>query len=281
LRVYLNRPWYSSGEGELLGVVLWPAASAAPDDEAREAAKALITQWGLDPIWATGALSPVPSTGDLTAATRVGSNLTLDKTAQLVDVAGHEVGFDLARRLWYCDITFDNPTAYTPFVRLALARYQPRSIPGVELSQVVLADFAQLTPDRAASLTAEPLQSNRARLVVGGLAPEGPTRSFVAVSVESRIPGVHGDLGWEPAAPGVVTITEDSPAPDQPDAVLWAGAIAFAKAPSPGQFRVVVREYEIIEVDPIVPGLSDQPSVGHRLVYASILPFDFPAPDTP
>ena len=29
LRVYLNRPWYSSGARELLGVVTWPASDAA------------------------------------------------------------------------------------------------------------------------------------------------------------------------------------------------------------------------------------------------------------
>ena len=59
LRVYLSRPWYSSGPDELLGVVLWPAsASAPPTDAQREADKAFITQWGLDPIWAAGSLEP-------------------------------------------------------------------------------------------------------------------------------------------------------------------------------------------------------------------------------
>ena len=39
LRVYLDRPWYSSGEGELLGVVLWPQDQDPPDDVQREADK--------------------------------------------------------------------------------------------------------------------------------------------------------------------------------------------------------------------------------------------------
>ena len=25
LRIYMDRPWYSSGDGELLGVVVWPS----------------------------------------------------------------------------------------------------------------------------------------------------------------------------------------------------------------------------------------------------------------
>ena len=35
LRVYLQRPWYSSGEGELLGVILWPASQQGPTTPAR------------------------------------------------------------------------------------------------------------------------------------------------------------------------------------------------------------------------------------------------------
>ena len=54
LMVYLNRPWYSSGEGELLGVVVWQQSAAPPSDEQREASKEFITQWGLDPLWDAG-----------------------------------------------------------------------------------------------------------------------------------------------------------------------------------------------------------------------------------
>ena len=67
---------------------------------------------------------------------------------QLVSVAPHEVHADLDRRLWYCDIELAPGPSYFPFVRLALARYQPNSMAGVELSRIVLADFAQLTPDQ-------------------------------------------------------------------------------------------------------------------------------------
>src|SRR6185503_10573063 len=49
LRVVLDRPWFESGEGELLGVVLWNAGRTS--NAAREAWKLFITQWGGDPIW--------------------------------------------------------------------------------------------------------------------------------------------------------------------------------------------------------------------------------------
>lgn len=276
LRVYLHRPWYSSGAGELLGVVTWPEAAPAPDDTQREAAKGIVTQWGLDPVWSTRALGAVPGVFDLTAATHTGTGLTLDRTDQLVDVAGHLPAYDEQRRLWYCDIELENPDAYAPFVRLALARYQPRSIPGVELSDVVLADFAQLAPDRSAALTVDPANPLAARLVVAGTAPSGPTRSLVTVTVEEHDPHVGGDLAWAPAPPATVHVVEDAPAPSDPDSVLYAGRVEFAHRPAPGRFRVVVREHELLPVDPPAVALTDTPQLGSRLVYASILVLDYP-----
>jgi hypothetical protein len=37
-----------------------------------------------------------------------------------------------------------------------------------------------------------------------------------------------------------------------------------------------VREFEVIEADPPPTALSDTPEYGARLVYVSILPFDYP-----
>lgn len=270
LRVYLNRPWYSSGEGELLGVVLWPESAPPPSDSQREANKELITQWGLDPLWDAGSVDPVPNTGSFEAPARTALGLTIDESPQTVDVAGYEVGYDVERRLWYCDIVFGDVPAYTPFVRLALARYQPSSIPGVELSHVVLADFAQLAPDRSASLALDPATPTQARLVVGGFAPSGPANSTVTVTVETRVAAIGSDLGWTPAPPEVASATEDSPAPSQPESVLWSGTITFSSEPRPGEFRVVVREFEEAAT---IPGTASY----SRLVYAAILPFDFPA----
>jgi hypothetical protein len=275
LRVYLNRPWYSSGQGELLGVVLWPGSQQAPDDTTREKYKAFFTQWGLDPIWDPGSLNAVPAIGDFIEVTFSGTGLTLAETPLQVDVAGHEVAFDEARRLWYCDVIIRDLDAYEPFVRLALARYQPSSITGVELSHVVLTDFAQLTPTRSASLTVDPASPAQGRLVVGGPAPGGPTNSVVTVTVEERAENIGTDLGWMLAPADRASVTEDSPAPDSPSSVLWAGTIKFAAAPEPGTFRVVVREFEVLQIDPPASGESAGPVYGQRLIYASILPFDY------
>jgi hypothetical protein len=271
LRVYLRRPWYSSGDNELLGVVLWNGA--APDYPTRETFKLFFTQWGNDPLWKTGYLAEVPATGDFPDALATATQLTLDETPHVFDVAAHAVQFDAERGLWYCDIRITNSQAYMPFIRLALARYQPHSIAGVELSRIVLADYAQVTPDRSAVLAIDPADSRRARLFVGGLAPQAtPSRSVIEVSVQRRLSHAKSDVAWEVAPATDVTVSENAPDASEPDAVLWSGQITFAKAPPAGQYRVVIREFERLQVD------SDPGTIllGERLVFVTVIDYDFP-----
>jgi hypothetical protein len=278
VRVYLNRPWYSSGQDELLGVVLWPGAQPLPDLATRETYKPYFTQWGNDPIWQTGALDEVPNSGDFPNAVAQATGLTIEETAQTFDVAGHAVEYDQQRGLWFCDIELQNSLSYAPFVRLALARYQTHSIQGVELSRVSLADFVQLAPERSAVVSINPTDPTRARVFVGGLAPQGPNTSLIVVSVQKRVAGVLTDMGWEPAPANAVTVTEDSPAPQQPGSALWSGTVQFKTAPPAGEFRIVVHEYERI------PYLTDSEKtivagqyLGLRLIYAANVPYDYPA----
>jgi len=57
---------------------------------------------------------------------------------------------------WVADLALpglgDPATNAWPFVELALARYQPDSLPGLELSPVVKAEFAQVMPERRLSV---------------------------------------------------------------------------------------------------------------------------------
>ncbi len=54
--------------------------------------------------------------------------------------------------MWFADMRINPGAAYYPFIKLVLARFQPYSITGFELSPVVFADFAQLAPERSASI---------------------------------------------------------------------------------------------------------------------------------
>ncbi|HWE50181.1 MAG TPA: hypothetical protein VG273_10350 [Bryobacteraceae bacterium] len=277
LRVYLNRGWYSSGQDEQLGVVLWPAAAAPPDYATREKNKALFSEWGADPIWANGSLTitPVPNIYDFPNAASTASGLTILESSATFDVAAHNVAYDSGRQLWYCDIQIGNLFTYSPFLRLALARYQSHSIQGVELSPIALADFVQLTPDRSAVLSINPSDPRNARLFVGGLAPVGPLNPVLQVSVETRAKNISSDLDWKPAAAADVTVTEDAPAPSEANAVLWSGSIRFTRTPPAGRYRVVIREFETIDIDAATQVITDPPRTGQRLVYAAILAYDY------
>ena len=72
------------------------------------------------------------------------------------------------------------------------------------------------------------------------------------------------------------TVSRARPAPSDPQSVLWLGSIIFPTAPPAGRYRVVVREFEIYQIDPF-PGdiFIEGPNYGERLVYASIIAWDF------
>jgi hypothetical protein len=139
----------------------------------------------------------------------------------------------------------------------------------------VLADFAQLAPDRSSVLSVNPADPRNARLFVGGLAPVVPYTPAIQVTVETRAKNIASDLDWKPASAAAVTVTEDAPAPAGANAVLWSGSIVFAKVPPQGQYRVVIREFENILADAASTNLTDPPVIAQRLVYAAILAYDY------
>jgi hypothetical protein len=238
LRVYLERPWFASGPNEMLAVVL-QAGSGDPETSER---RSFVTQWGGDPLWPGGkvtTIAPKPTDFPLrireTAPFQPLSFPEADDDDDIpprmegvgplkltgfhpagapsdlrVDLVPHRVGYDAARKLWYADIVIWPGQAYFPFVRLALARYQPQAIgtPGqnaCHLSPVVTAAFQQLAPDRFASLS--PLGRNRFRLQIHGVlpsltgepqedSPPRPSAGLVQVELQKRPHGSASDLDW-------------------------------------------------------------------------------------
>src|SRR5438105_13490159 len=115
----------------------------------------VITHWGRDPIWPqTAPLDPPTGGKAFPGAVQVVTDTGVEEAPETeeapgigVIIAAHEVAYDPQRDHLYCDIGINpTPDAYYPFVRLALARFQPQSLPGVALSRVVLADFVQVPP---------------------------------------------------------------------------------------------------------------------------------------
>lgn len=289
LRVYLNRGWYSSGAGELLGVALWNSANGTLNNETRSKFKPYFTQWGNDPIWDTAGLLFAPGIHHFPDAVTSDSVVSLEEaTAAIsptepgrVDVVGFEPQFDKTRGLWFADLTINLSSTYAPFVRLALVRYQPNALDDARISRVVLADFSQLTPERSAVVTADPHHPLTLLVTVSGVAPRGPRPSVpieprperpteVRVRVQ-RQTGVAGDLGWEdvPATVAKVTRLPKHPAYAQPDLGFWAGAVTFAAPMPAGTFRLLIEEFEYVSANYVEHGHAPR-----RLIYAETFPVD-------
>jgi hypothetical protein len=197
-------------------------------------------------------------------AVALGTELTLDELANdpflPFTAVGHQVAYDdqHGRRLWYCDIEMDAGEAYFPFVRLALARYQPQSLPGAHLSRVVLADFAQLLPDRSASITFDPIDPTSLELAVNGLTYGGSAAAVMTATLQTQPPG-GGDLAWAPVS--IIVLTPH--AFGGPD-TLWTAQITLPAPRGSRPFRLVIEEFETFVKD--APGNQQR-----RLVFADIV----------
>lgn len=354
VRVWLRRPWFSSGDGEQLGVVLEPGirlprgwshgrsvvelsaaklAGGAPfvsEEPLRPLSQSLrqqrrlamspgaaalgagrgggihglrippdaaeirrmllpyITQWGSDPVWTSQLPNLPPTVAAFPHHVSYATGLTLEEVAPeaLVVVASHQVFYDRGRRLWYCDIEIDTGDSYYPFVRLALARYQPHSLPGAHLSRVTMTDFIQLAPDRTAEVL---IGRTEATVTVRGFSGRNivgdPTNSpfvtyvlssadlvapntLIRVALQRRAPGIPGDMGWEQIG-NEMTLHARSLGFN----VIWTGSIPLTdEAIERGDHRLLITEVETFPRDRALeePGLptNSHDFVRERVVYA-------------
>lgn len=186
LRVYLERPWYSSGDGELLGVVTTVGSLGDPVSVfPTPAQEAWVTMMGLDPINAVQVgeapwpvvpnlfedLATVPDVPYRPPYATPPQVTLAEDPATKYQVWPYEVTFDESSQRWYADVVprpgYTEEGIYPPppgyFIRLALCRFQPYSIApnattqqAAEVSPVVLATFAQPVPDRSVSVVPNP-----------------------------------------------------------------------------------------------------------------------------
>ena len=280
LRVYLERPWFSSGEGELLGVTLYEGLSSDIENrDVRDRWKSYITQWGNDPIWQTPGLAlQTPEARFFPDAIAQERSLTLEEDpSKRVSVVGYPVAFDAERKKWYCDLTINTGSTYSPFVRLALVRYQPYALMDAKLSRVVLADFVQLTPERSAMITADPYQPRQLRVVISGPTartsadPQAQRATRIMVTLQERDDTLESDLAWRDA-PSDLLIPPDPnlAAVTFADPLLWSGTFRFATDLQPNRYRLLIREYEWLPADGN-PMLAPQ---GNRLIYSETILLD-------
>jgi hypothetical protein len=296
LRVYLDRPWFSSGDGEELGVVLLRENDT---DSPPDSLKSYISQCGMDPLWIADTPVTTLSTIHFPYASHIDDqNSTLDEIVidqktglhQPVSVAAHQVQYDPERNLWFCDIRVetntDKKSSYFPFIRLALARYQHDSVSGTHLSRVVLSEFAQLAPDRGASVTYDPTDNEGTNLEVsvsgkypkfdcvfgkyyikcGGNFIEVTARIEVA---DQTIPEERRDpcLSWFPVK-GEFSL---EPHIEESSSITWRSPVKLPGPRTSKPYRLVIEEFELIPQDQI-PRHGGKPfiPIGRRLIYADI-----------
>lgn len=261
LRVYLGRPWFESGVGELLGVVVAQPGSALP-----ATLTPFVSGYGRDPVADSGPVSTASVT-DFGLAVATGTSLVLQEAAALglkktptVDVAGHRVSWDAARQLWFADIQVRPGASYFPFVKLALVRYQPGSLAGLELSRVVQADFIQVATDRTVTL-AYP-SSRIVDVAVTGPAFFGGQDTMRAFLQEAVIATSDANLEWitvpSEAAGTALKVTHTTLSD-----WTWTGRVILPTPRGTKRYRLLVVELE----EHAVVETGALPDLGGRLSY--------------
>ncbi|MFH8612910.1 hypothetical protein ACH4D5_36110 [Streptomyces sp. NPDC018029] len=280
LRVYLNRPWFSSGDDEMLAVLLDPGGTALPDTFA--------TRWGVDPVWADTTVLPSPAAAHFPNAAKRLTGLRLAESPDAAPVAVDAVAFaptyHSERRLWYVDVDVDFAdaavagTTYFPYVRLALARYQPYSVDPLHLSKAERAEFAQLVPPRSVTGRREggllavrlsgPVTYNEFGELSGTGAVAATASRRVVVSVQSRASLQSDEMDWrQVGAPVELTCRPDG------GAFVWSGGIPAPTGQPLTSYRLLVQEYELYRTDQdtatdTVPVNGSALPAARRLVHA-------------
>jgi hypothetical protein len=203
----------------------------------------------------------------------------VEEVLSRVTVVGHQPAFDPGRGLWFADIALPSGAAYTPFVRLALCRYQEWSIPGHHMSKVVRADFAQLPAPRTLQVRhLAPLSVTLSGPAGSRYRVDHPDDRRAQLRVERRLVGAT-DLDWvQVGSPVPMSVTVG---PSGLGDVRWSGKIDPGPAPQGQELRLVVEEFESFPTDPDTDDPLDSvwstggefpTSMRERLVYADQVP---------
>jgi hypothetical protein len=305
LRVELQPPWHHTGEGELLGVVV-RTAEFEEEFSSESELWPYITRVGTDPIGLTRGIHYRPSGKDVASTSGPPRKLMLQDVQGVQEHPGHlgrpvvvlphEVWFRDGR--WFADIALPGlaEEEYCPFVQLAVARYQPNSIEGHELSQVVQTEMVQLLPERTLTVNSSHSGFVEVRLE-GADRPTSSTnfRNRVDVTLEQFVLG--GDPILPPGMPAsAVDLTALGSAPDGiPAWVARASASGDLNDPDPirlelpsseeflvGSLRIRVREVELVDTRLTAGELPPEPQTGssgelkERTVFIDVVPLGLP-----
>lgn len=261
IRLALQPPWYDTGAGEQLAVVVRPEGANLEDG-----LSAYVSLAGSDPLYPSKGL-PIgsPFAPHISSATAPDRRVPLEEAGTDVVVKPHQPEYHEDEACWLCDVALtgtDTTSFDFALVQLAVARYQPDSLPGLWLSPVVRTDTVPLLPDRALRVTRLP---DRFEVKLTGLVSPAPAVNRVDMILERcRIPGgAPADqvdlIGFDtsPAdVPAWHRVDLRSPSPQRVglSSRVKSWTSEFRPPPGPGALRVRVREVEFIPNNTPRPG---------------------------
>ena len=278
LRIYLQRPWFSSGNDERLAVILRSSGSRP----LHPAVRACVSSWGFNPIKQSDLMPTYPLVTDLRDAEHESRDMQMPAAWTSEEIPAAESGIVVAmypvqleprRGLLYCDLELYPHQSFFPMVQFALARYQTNALPAAQLSRIVRSEFVQLIPGRV--LRIEPAGDGYHVRLEGNsyFDPQDETgelqTSIVSVHFESRdVTIADPDLGWQRVTDSVSLPPHKRAAGD----VVWQ-----AQLPRPGinsqALRLLVREYALFDTDASAadPQHTRSPERDGRLVFADAI----------
>jgi len=279
VRVELARPWYVTGEGEKLAVVV-SATGQEPSSEMFP----YLTQAGRDPRWDRPVLDQWPTEKAIGGDHGVPRTELLLETNKKAVVIPYDVWFDDGR--WYADVDLQDlaRSSYCPFVQLAVARFQRESEAGLALSPVVRTEMVQLVPDRTLTIR------RKADEVIVELEGVGPPPRFGTLARDNEVQVRLERFQGPPAMADAVDVTSLQLDPPTPAWTRPFPTIGFGKLnttvhlplpPGDGPLRVFIREIEYGPADTEAPALHDLEPEGvtQRTVFVDAVTLPVGPPD--
>ncbi len=268
LRVELARPWFTTGEGEAIAVIVWPGVEETLPVDLREQ----VTWCNRDPIHATSKLPALAGESQFTGFQgAVDVPVTLD--GPTVRALVYPVFFHEGH--WYADIELPGiaSASYSPFVRLAVARFQAQSLVGedhdLRMSTVVTCDLAPALPDRTLVVTRSGGQIDVTLSGLARLSDRQANRVFASLERLTGPPGV-ADLtalgldapafpAWTRVAGSTVSGTVGVPLP------------SVALPADGASLRLVVREVEEMSSNVTALGVDAPDELSDRTVFVDVV----------
>jgi len=303
VRIWLDRPWFSSGDDEMLAIIV-SGHEPLPDDNVEH-----LSLWARDPILVGAGIPNAYEVPVLTAWEQRAVQLDLapeslpgrpelhvvtrdPDAAQgalaVFDAYAFRPEFNADRNRWFVDAVFETAGVSWPFLRLAVARYQANSLAGLEFSKVVGTDFVQLPPERVGTLSRP--DEGRVRITVTGVTavtnapdvtlpgspPDHDTLAGlltvshrVQATLQMRGAASDSDLDWS----DVTVVPADLAGVDATTYLAtWTAELPLQAAQelqTPGTsvaIRVQIEEFEVLSAD-LQPGQTAL-TAAERLVYA-------------